>query len=346
MKNSVQKNTFFNPSKICLGTMTFGEQNSLSDAFSQLDYAFDNGINFIDTAEMYPIPVSSKTQGSSEEYIGKWIKSRKNRKNVILASKVTGPSPRLIHIRKGATKFNKKDIYDAIDGSLKRLCTDYIDLYQVHWPERNTNNFGKLGYNFFEEKHSTTILETLEVLGNLAEEGKVRHIGISNETSWGLSQYLKLSESDDLPKPITIQNPYSLLNRSYEIGLSEFSHRENIGLLAYSPLGFGTLTGKYLNGQMPKNSRRELFDGYDRYSNNQGELATLEYIKLAKESGLDSTQMALAFVLGQPFVTSTIIGATTSEQLRSNIDSLNIKLSQDVIQEIEVIHKKYPNPCP
>jgi aryl-alcohol dehydrogenase-like predicted oxidoreductase len=326
--------------------MTFGGQNSLSDAFSQLNYAFDNGINFIDTAEMYPIPTKSKTQGKTEEYIGKWIKSRGNRKDVVLASKVTGPSPRLTHIRKGATGFNKKDIYSAIDGSLKRLCTDYIDLYQIHWPERNTNNFGKLGYNVFDEKHTTAILETLEVLSNLTKDGKVRHIGISNETPWGLSQYLKLSESHDLPKPITIQNPYSLLNRSYEIGLSEFSHHENIGLLAYSPLGFGVLTGKYLNGQMPKNSRRELFDRYDRYSNTEGELATKEYIKLAKESGLDSAQMALAFVYSRPFVTSVIVGATTLAQLKHNIDSINVNLSEDVIQKIESIHRMHPNPCP
>jgi len=333
-------------SVLSLGSMTFGDQNSINDSYNQLDLAFDYGVNLIDTAEMYPIPISPKTQGRTEEYIGRGVKDRGNRKDIILASKVTGPSPRLTHIRKGATEFNKKDIYNAIDGSLKRLCTDYIDLYQIHWPERNTNNFGKLGYNFFEEKHSTTILETLEVLGRLTKDGKVRHIGISNETPWGLSQYLKLSESHDLPKPITIQNPYSLLNRSYEIGLSEFSHHENIGLLAYSPLGFGVLTGKYLNGQMPKDSRRRLFDGYDRYSNIEGELATEEYIKLAKESGLNPAQMALAFVYSRPFVTSAIVGATTLEQLKHNLDSINLNLSEDVIQAIESIHRMHPNPCP
>ena len=346
MKNSAQKEIFFSPSKIFLGSMTFGGQNSFSDTTDQLDYAFDNGINFIDTAEMYPIPVNSKTQGSSEEYIGKWIKSHKNRKDVILASKVTGPSPRLSYIRDGVTKFNKKDIHNAIEGSLKRLCTDYIDLYQIHWPERTTNNFGKLNYEYCDEQEVTSILDTLQALNDLVKDGKVRHIGISNETPWGVSQYLKLSESHSLPKPLTIQNPYSLLNRSFEMGLSEISHRENIGLLAYSPLGFGVLTGKYLNGQMPKNSRRELFNGYDRYSNIQGELATYEYIKLAKESGLNPAQMALAFVINKPFVMSAIIGATTLEQLKNNIGSLDIKLSQDVIREIEAIHKKYPNPCP
>jgi aryl-alcohol dehydrogenase-like predicted oxidoreductase len=331
---------------LSLGSMTFGGQNSTIDSYNQLDLAFEYGINLIDTAEMYPIPISSKTQGRTEKYIGKWIKDRGNRKDVVLASKVTGPSPRLSHIRGGVTKFNKKNIYNAIEGSLKRLCTDYIDLYQIHWPERTTNNFGKLNYDYRDEQQTTSILETLQAVSGLIKDGKVRNIGISNETPWGLSQYLKLSESHNLPKPLTIQNPYSLLNRSYEIGLSEFSHRENIGLLVHSPLGFGALTGKYLNGQMPKNSRRELFDGYDRYSNIQGELATHEYIKLAKESGLDPTQMALAFVRNKPFVISTIIGATTLEQLKNNIGSLDIKLSKDVIQEIEVIHKKYPNPCP
>ena len=346
MKNSAQKEIFFSPSKIFLGSMTFGGQNSFSDTTDQLDYAFDNGINFIDTAEMYPIPINSKTQGSSEEYIGKWIKSHKNRKDVILASKVTGPSPRLSYIRDGVTKFNKKDIHNAIEGSLKRLCTDYIDLYQIHWPERTTNNFGKLNYEYCDEQETTSILEALQVFDGLVKDGKIRHIGISNETPWGLSQYLKLSEFHDLLKPLTIQNPYSLLNRSFEVGLGEFSHRENIGLLAYSPLGFGALTGKYLNGQMPKNSRRKLFDGYDRYSNTQGGLATYEYVKLAYESGLDPAQMALAFVINKPFVMSAIIGATTLEQLKNNIGSLDIKLSQDVIREIEAIHKKYPNPCP
>jgi aryl-alcohol dehydrogenase-like predicted oxidoreductase len=335
-----------NIGSLSLGSMTFGGQNSTIDSYKQLDLAFEYGINLIDTAEMYPIPISSKTQGRTEKYIGRWIKDRGNRKDVVLASKITGPSPRLNHIRGGMTKFNKKDICNAIEGSLKRLCTDYIDLYQVHWPERTTNNFGKLNYEYCDEQHTTTILETLQALSDLVKDGKVRNIGISNETPWGLSQYLKLSESHNLLKPLTIQNPYSLLNRSYEMGLSEFSHRENIGLLAHSPLGFGALTGKYLNGQMPKNSRRGLFDGYDRYSNIQGELATHKYIELAKESGLDPAQMALAFVRNKPFVISTIIGVTTLEQLKNNIGSMDIKLSQDIIQEIEVIHKKYPNPCP
>ncbi len=335
-----------NIGSLSLGSMTFGGQNSTIDSYKQLDLAFEYGINLIDTAEMYPIPISSKIQGRTEKYIGRWIKDRGNRKDVVLASKITGPSPRLNHIRGGVTKFNKKDICNAIEGSLKRLCTDYIDLYQIHWPERTTNNFGKLNYEYCDEQHTTSILETLQALSGLVKDGKVRNIGISNETPWGLSQYLKLSESHNLLKPLTIQNPYSLLNRSYEIGLSEFSHRENIGLLAHSPLGFGALTGKYLNGQMPKNSRRGLFDGYDRYSNIQGELATHEYIEIAKESGLDPAQMALAFVRNKPFVISTIIGVTTLEQLKNNIGSMDIKLSQDIIQEIEVIHKKYPNPCP
>jgi aryl-alcohol dehydrogenase-like predicted oxidoreductase len=346
MKNKIQQNTIFNPSGVCLGSMTFGGQNSFSDAVSQLNYAFDNGVNFIDTAEMYPIPVDIKTQGRTEEYIGKWIRDRGNRQDVILSSKITGKSPRLTHIREGVTKFNKENIYNAVDGSLKRLCSDYIDLYQIHWPERTTNNFGKLNYKYCTEHKTTPIIETLKALSDLVKKGKILHIGISNETPWGLSQYLKLSELYNFPKPVTIQNPYSLLNRSFEVGLSEFSHRENIGLLAYSPLGFGALSGKYLNNIKPKNSRRQLFNGYDRYSNTQGKLATKDYINLAKESGLDPAQMSIAFVMSQPFVMSTIIGATTLDQLKNNIGSLNVKLSQDVIQEIEVIHKKYPNPCP
>jgi len=325
--------------------MTFGRQNTIQDSYKQLDFSFDNGINFIDTAEMYPVPADLVTQGFTEKYIAKWIKIRKNRKDIILATKVTGFSKRLMHIRNGETKFKEKDINDAVDGSLKRLETDYIDLFQIHWPERITNNFGKLNYEY-SDKETTSILETIESLSRLIKAGKIRYFGVSNETPWGVAQYLNLSELYNFPKPITIQNPYSLLNRSYEIGLSEFSHRENIGLLAYSPLGFGVLTGKYLNGQMPKNSRRKLFDGYDRYSNTQGGLATYEYVKLAYESGLDPAQMALAFIINKPFVMSTIIGATTLEQLKNNIGSLNVKLSQDVINEIEVIHKKYPNPCP
>jgi aryl-alcohol dehydrogenase-like predicted oxidoreductase len=346
MKYRVLKEGDIEVSEICLGTMTFGGQNSLVDSYNQLDYAFENGVNFIDTAEMYPIPVNTDSQGKTEKYIGKWIKDRGNRKNIVLATKVTGPSPRLTHIRNGKSKFNKRDIHNSIDESLKRLCTDYIDLYQIHWPERKTNNFGKLNYEYCDEQKTTPIVETLDALGNLIKAGKIRYIGISNETPWGLSQYLRLSELHNLPKLMTIQNPYSLLNRSFEIGLSEFSHRENIGLLAYSPLGFGALSGKYLNGKMPKGSRRQLLVGYDRYSNIQGELATKEYVELAKESGLDPTQMALAFVKNQPFIMSTIIGSTTLKQLKSNIDSLDVKLSQDVIQEIEVIYKKYPNPCP
>ena len=329
-----------------LGSMTFGCQNSIKESYNQLDLAFEHGINLIDTAEMYPIPINSETQGRAESYIGSWVRNRGNRRDVILASKITGPSPRLNHIRRGLTKFNTKDICDAVEGSLKRLSTDYIDLYQIHWPERTTNNFGKLNYEYHDKQYNTPILETLQALSRLVKDGKVLNIGISNETPWGLSQYLKLSEIHDLPKPITIQNPYSLLNRSYEIGLSELSHYENVGLLAYSPLGFGTLTGKYLNDQMPEDSRRKLFDGYDRYSNFQGELATHEYIKLAKESDIDPAQMALAFIMNKPFVTSVIIGATTQEQLKNNISSLDVKLSKDVVQEIETIHNKYPNPCP
>jgi len=326
--------------------MTFGSQTSLDDAYELLDFAFESGVNFIDTAEMYPIPINAETQGLTEEYIGRWMKDRGNRSSVVLATKVTGPSPALTHIRMGEAKLNKKDIYNAINGSLKRLGTDYIDLYQIHWPERKINNFGKLNYDYDDMEKTTSIRETLEVLAGLVKEGKVLQIGISNESPWGLMEYLKSSEVFDLPRIISIQNPYSLLNRSFEIGLSEVSHRENVGLLAYSPLGFGVLTGKYLSGEMPVGSRRQLFDKYDRYSNREGELATIKYIKLAQESGLDPAQMALAFVSSRPFVMSTVIGVTSLHQLKNCLSGLNIKLGQDVNLKIEGIHKMHPNPCP
>ncbi len=346
MQFSLLRNTNQKISSVCLGTMTFGSQTSLDDAYELLDFAFESGVNFIDTAEMYPIPINAATQGLPEEYIGRWMKDRSNRSNVVLATKVTGPSPALTHIRMGEAKLNKKDIYNAINGSLKRLGTDYIDLYQIHWPERKINNFGKLNYDYDDMEKTTSIRETLEVLAGLVKEGKVLQIGISNESPWGVMEYLKSSEIFDLPRIISIQNPYSLLNRSFEIGLSEVSHRENVGLLAYSPLGFGVLTGKYLGGEMPVGSRRKLFDRYDRYSNREGELATTKYIKLAQESGLDPAQMALAFVNSRPFVMSTVIGVTSLHQLKNCLSGFNIKLGQDVNLKIEGVHKMHPNPCP
>jgi aryl-alcohol dehydrogenase-like predicted oxidoreductase len=333
-------------SLICLGSMTFGEQNTELEAFEQMDYALEQGVNFIDTAEMYPIPARGETQGQAEEYVGKWMKQRGNREKVIVASKITGPSPGLTHIRGGKTQFNRAYIRKAVTGSLKRLKTDYIDLYFVHWPERSTNMFGKLGYEHRDEEGLTDIADTLLALDELVQEGKVRHLGISNETPWGLMQYLKASDRAGLSRTMAIQNPYSLLNRSFEIGLAECAHREVVSLMAYSPLGFGVLSGKYLNLAQPVGARRTIFTRYDRYSNQVGILATEAYVSLAGKAGLDSAQMALAYVNSRPFVTSTIIGATSIAQLRLNIASTDIKLSGEVLAAIEAIHKQYPNPCP
>jgi len=333
-------------SLICLGTMTFGEQNTEQDAFEQLDYALEQGVNFIDVAEMYPIPVRAETQGRTEEYVGNWMQQRGNRSKVIIASKITGPSPRLRHVREGKTRFSRAHIREAIEGSLKRLKTDYIDLYLVHWPERNVNMFGKLGYAHRYEEGVTQISETLEALNELVQAGTIRYVGISNETPWGLMQYLRASDEKKLARIVAIQNPYSLLNRSFEIGLAECAHRESVGLMAYSPLGFGVLSGKYLNHVRPAGARRTLFERYDRYSNSAGQLATEAYVQLANVAGLDPAQMALAYVNSRPFLTSTITAATSMTHLKSNISSVDIKLSGEVLAAIEMIHTQHPNPCP
>ncbi len=333
-------------SQICLGTMTWGNQNSQSEAFEQLGYALDQGINFIDTAELYAIPPEASTYGATETIIGNWLKQTGKRNEIILASKVCGPTAWCPHIRRGKAKLDRENILSAVEGSLKRLQTDYLDLYQVHWPERETNCFGKLGYEESSVGRATPIDETLMALGELVQQGKVRHIGISNETPWGVMQYLNSAREQQLPRILSIQNPYSLLNRSFEIGLAEISYREKVGLLAYSPLGFGTLSGKYLDRQRPKKGRITLFPHYQRYLTEQGIRATEAYVALAREHGLDSAQMALSFVHSRPFVTSTIIGATTMEQLHCNIASVNIDLPGEVIQAIHDIHQTFPNPCP
>jgi len=334
-------------SQICLGTMTWGNQNSQSEAFEQLDYALDQGINFVDTAELYPVPPEAETYGATESIIGNWIKKSGRREEIILASKVCGPTAWCPHIRKGEAKLDRKNIFSAIEGSLKRLQTDYLDLYQVHWPERTTNYFGELGYKQTVENCSTSIAETLEALAELVQQGKVRHLGISNETPWGTTQYLNMAKEHGLPRIVSIQNPYSLLNRSYEVGLAEISHREKVGLLAYSPLGFGMLTGKYINGQLPKKSRLSLFaDRYSRYSNSEGVSATEKYVALAHKHAISPSRMALAFVNSRPFITSNIIGATTMAQLKENISSIDANLSEALLQNIEAIHKAQPNPCP
>ncbi len=333
-------------SLICLGTMTFGEQNTEAEAHEQLDFAMDQGINFIDTAELYPVPSIGETQGKTEEYIGSWINSRKNREELVLATKVAAPAEWAQHIRNGP-RLNREHIQAAVDASLQRLQTDYIDLYQVHWPERDTNFFGKLGFQSAEKKENETeILETLQALDELVKSGKVRHIGISNETPWGAAKYLALAESHSLPRIVSVQNPYNLLNRTYEVGLSEFSQYEDIGLLAYSPLGFGVLTGKYMNDAKPENARLTLWDYFSRYNNIAGTEATVAYIELAKAHNLSPTQMALAFVNSRPFLTSNIIGATSMQQLKENMESINVVLNEEILNEIEEIHTRYPNPCP
>lgn len=334
-------------SALCLGTMTWGEQNSQEDAFSQLDLAIDRGINFIDTAEMYAVPPTAKTYGSTETIIGNWLSARPGmRERVILASKVCGQADWLPHVRDSKPRLNKAHILQAIEGSLRRLQTDFLDLYQLHWPDRNTNYFGKLGYRHDNEELATPIQETLEALADIVKSGKVRHIGLSNETPWGTMRFVTTAETHALPRVASIQNPYNLLNRTFEIGLAEIAHRERVGLLAYSPLAFGVLSGKYIGGARPDGARISLFKRFSRYTNPQAEAATQKYVELARAHGLDPAQMALQYVTTRPFLTSNIIGATSLAQLSANIDSINITLSNEVLAGIEEIHARQPNPAP
>ncbi|MDY6992567.1 MAG: NADP(H)-dependent aldo-keto reductase [Pseudomonadota bacterium] len=334
-------------SRLCLGTMTWGEQNTEDQAHEQLDYALEQGINFIDTAEMYPVPPRAETYGLTETYIGQWLKTRQQRANIILATKVAGPGD-IAHYVRGGPRLNRQHIHQALEASLQRLQTDYIDLYQVHWPERRTNYFGQLGYSHDDQEHSIALEETLMALAELVQAGKVRYIGVSNESPWGVMTYLHRAQQNNLPQIVSIQNPYNLLNRSYEIGLAEIAHREQVGLLAYSPLAFGVLSGKYLNNMRPSGARLTLFgERFTRYSGHPTALqATADYVHLAQEAGLDPAQMALAYVNSQPFLISNIIGATSLEQLHANIDSINLSLPEEVIEKIETIHQRYPNPCP
>ncbi|MFC0226254.1 NADP(H)-dependent aldo-keto reductase [Serratia aquatilis] len=329
-----------------LGTMTFGEQNSEADAHAQLDYALAAGINLIDTAEMYPVPPRPETQGLTEQYIGSWIKARDNRDKIVLASKVTGPVRGNDSGIRPQQALDRKNIRAALDASLKRLNTDYLDLYQLHWPQRTTNCFGKLSYQYTDEKATIPLLETLEALTEQVRAGKIRYIGVSNETPWGVMRYLQLAEKHELPRIVSIQNPYSLLNRSFEIGLAEISQHEGVELLAYSSLAFGTLSGKYLNGAKPAGARNTLFSRFTRYTSQQSQLAVAEYVALAKKHNLDPCQMALAFVRQQPFVASTLLGATTLEQLKTNIDSFNVVLDSEVLQALEEIHTRFTIPAP
>lgn len=334
-------------STICLGSMTWGEQNTEPEAHAQLDMALEAGVNFVDAAEMYPFPAREETTGETERCIGRWLKRSRKRDKVVIATKVSGPaSGWLTWIRGGDTRLDRMNIEAAIDGSLQRLQTDYIDLYQLHWPDRSTNYFSKLGYQHDPSENAVPIHETLEVMSDLVRAGKIRHIGVSNETPWGTMTYLEHAERNGQPRIVSIQNPYSLLNRTFEIGLAEVAHREGIGLLPYSPLGFGVLTGKYLGGAEPADTRLTLFKQFSRYTNDAGVKATEAYVKLARSHGLSPTQMALAYVLSRPFVTSVIIGATRLEQLQENLASVDLELSEDVLRAIEEIHQDHHNPCP
>lgn len=330
-------------SRLCLGTMTFGEQNSEAEAHEQLTRAVAFGINFIDTAEMYPVPPLAETQGRTESYIGSWLKRRAARDDVVIATKVAGPG--LEHIR-GGPRMSREHIHQAIDASLTRLQSDYVDLYQLHWPDRSTNYFGRLGYVPDEDEDAVSLEESLSALKELVDAGKVRAIGLSNETPWGVMRCLQLAETLGLPRVASVQNPYNLLNRSFEVGLAEIAHREEVGLLAYSPLGFGVLSGKYLQGKRPPKGRLTLYERFKRYTSEVAEEATQAYVQIARDHSLDPAQMALAYVNSRPFLTSNIIGATTMEQLESNLVSESLKLSQEVLDAIEAVHRRLPNPCP
>jgi aryl-alcohol dehydrogenase-like predicted oxidoreductase len=345
MKYTTLPGTDIKVSKICLGTMTFGNQNTEQEGFDQMDLSLDQGVNFFDTAELYPVPANATTQGETERIMGNWFQKTGNRSKVVLATKAAGPGSYTAHIRDNMS-FDKRNITEALDNSLKRLKTDYIDLYQLHWPERMTNFFGQRGYvHNPKDTWTDNFEEALEVLDDLIKAGKIRHIGISNESPWGLMRYLELSKKG-LPKAITIQNPYSLLTRVFEIGNSEMCMREEVGLLAYSPLGFGRLTGKYRGGHNLDKARLTVFPNMARYNSDQSIEATEHYYQIAKNHGISLTQMALAFVNQQPFLTSNIIGATNLEQLQENIGSIDLTLSKEIMKEIEAVHNKIPNPAP
>ena len=334
-------------SAICLGSMTWGEQNTEEEGFAQLDYAVEQGVNFIDTAEMYAVPPRAETYGRSEEIIGNWLASRGLRDKVLIATKASGPGERFPYIRDGKPRLNRAHITAAVEDSLRRLRIDVIDLYQLHWPERPINVFGALGYEHQEDELETTPMEeTLEVLGALVAAGKVRSVGLSNETPWGAMRFLDLAEADKGPRMAAIQNPYSLLNRSFETSLAEVAIREDCGLLAYAPIAAGALSGKYLNGRQPPAARLTLWPQNTRYRGPQAESAIAAYVALAKEHGLDPCQMALAYVLRQRFLTSAIIGATSLAQLENNLKAKDLELSEKVLAGIEEIHKSYTYPCP
>ncbi len=338
--------TGFEVGIIALGTMTWGQQNGSEEAFEQLDLALDHGVNLIDTAEMYPVPPRAETYGQTESILGQWLRKRPGaRDRIILASKVAARS-NLDWIR-GGPRLTPRQIHAACEASLTRLGVEHIDLYQVHWPDRRTNFFGRLGYSHAADDDAVAIEDSLGALQDLVTAGKIRHIGISNETPWGLHEYLRLADARGWPRPASIQNPYSLINRSFEVGLAEMALRENTGLLAYSPLGFGVLSGKYLEGAKPEAARLTLFGGhFSRYTNARATEATARYVSVARAAGLDPAQMALAWVNSRPFLTANIIGATSLDQLRANLASADLTLTADVIAAIEEIHTDIPNPAP
>lgn len=330
-------------SLITLGTMTWGQQNTEAEAHAQIEQALAAGVNCLDTAEMYPVPPRAETYTLTEQYIGSWLRKTGRRNEIILATKIIGPG--MVNYIRGGPRLTTDQVIAACEASLKRLHTDVIDLYQVHWPERPTNYFGTLNYTH-QDRIGAPIEETLRALDQLVRDGKVRHVGVSNETPWGVAEYLRLAREAGLPRIASIQNPYSLLNRSFEIGLAEFAHREQVGLLAYSPLAFGMLSGKYLGDTWPDDARLTLFKRFSRYSGEQGIAATRAYVALAREHGLDPVHLALAFVNQQPFVTSNIIGATTEAQLAANLASVSVTLTDELMKGIEAIHQRYTIPCP
>lgn len=345
MKYTTLPNTDIKVSKICLGTMTFGQQNTEAEGHSQMDYALDHGVNFFDTAEMYSVPGRAETYGSTEKIIGSWLKKTGKREEIVLASKIAGPSPIFGYMR-DKLDFSPASLQYALDHSLQRLQTDYLDLYQLHWPERKTNFFGQRGYKVQDDDWQDNIHELLEVLDGFVKSGKIKHIGLSNENPWGMMRFLEESKHHNLPRIKTVQNPYSLLNRLFENASAEVCHRENVGLLAYSPMGFGVLSGKFLSGENHPHARINLFPQYSRYSSDQCTKATRLYQEVAHKHGLTLTQLALAFVTQQPFLTSTIIGATTMAQLKENIDTINVVLSEEIVEEIDAIQAIIPDPAP
>ena len=339
-------NSGIDVSAIGLGTMTYGEQTSERDAHRQIDVALDAGVTLIDTAEMYPVPPRPETAGATEAYIGSWIARTGRRADIVLATKASGPGVHLRHIRDGESRHTARDLTHALEGSLRRLNTETIDLYQLHWPARPTNTFGQLGYNPAQREPEPDLESTLRALDQFVRDGKVRTIGVSNETPWGLMTMLALARAHGLPRVVSIQNPYNLLNRSFEVGLAEIADRERTGLIAYSPLAFGMLTGKYAGGARPEGARLSRYDRFVRYTNDRGIAATARYVALAAEHGIDPAHMAIAFVLSRRYVTSVLAGATSEAQLRHDLDAAHVSLDKSLLKAIDKIHAETPNPCP